>query len=240
MPSQRKLVAVVPQNLVLANDFFFWNDRQGCFVLERLTLGSARSARLQLAPHLRDANVRWYAEGMRREPVRSEPPFAGQLLAQAGALYSFARYLCRDSAQAEDLVQDAFARALDAQSSFVLGTNLKAWLFRILRNAFLDAKRRQRKNPLTAHEESDLEAAVSDEWLRGDIEIDCLRGLVARDIEAALNRLSDDGRSVILLDLEGFTETEIAGVMDTAVGTVKSRLARARAALREELKEYAK
>ncbi len=184
--------------------------------------------------------MRWYAEGMRRETTRSEPPFAALLLAQAGALYNFACYLCRDPAEAEDLVQDAFARALHAQSSFAVGSNLRAWLFRILRNTFLDAKRRQRKNPLTVHEESDAEAVASNDWLRGDIEIDRLRGLVARDIEAALNRLSDDGRSVILLDLEGFTETEIASVMDTAVGTVKSRLARARAALREALKEYAK
>jgi RNA polymerase sigma-70 factor (ECF subfamily) len=189
---------------------------------------------------LRDAGVRCYADGMRREPNRSEPPFAGQLLGQAAALYNFARYLCRDPAEAEDLVQDAFARALDAESSFIIGSNLKAWLFRILRNAFLDARRRQNKSPVMAADESDPAAVASDAWLRGDIEIDRLRGLVARDIEAALNRLGDDARSVILLDLEGFTETEIANVMDTAVGTVKSRLARARAALREELKEYAK
>jgi len=175
---------------------------------------------------------------MLREPPRSEPPFAEQLLEQAGALYNFACYLCRNPAEAEDLVQDAFARALNAQTSFVLGSNLRAWLFRILRNTFLDGRRRQRKSPLT--EESDGEAASSDDWLRGDFEIDRLRGLVARDIEAALSRLSEEGRTVILLDLEGFTETEIASVMDTAVGTVKSRLARARATLREELKEYAK
>ncbi|HEY0468992.1 MAG TPA: sigma-70 family RNA polymerase sigma factor, partial [Polyangiaceae bacterium] len=167
---------------------------------------------------------------MRREPSPSDPPFAAQLLAQAEALYNFARYLCRDPAEAEDLVQDAFTRALNAQSSFVVGSNLRAWLFRILRNAFLDARRRQRINPLTVHEHADAEAVASDDWLRGDIEIDRLRSLVARDIENALNRLSDDARSVILLDLEGFTETEIASVMDTAVGTVKSRLARARAA----------
>lgn len=203
-----------------------------------LNFGSASSKRFTSAPHLRDASLHWYAEGMLREPPRSEPPFAEQLLEQAGALYNFACYLCRNPAEAEDLVQDAFARALNAQTSFVLGSNLRAWLFRILRNTFLDGRRRQRKSPLT--EESDGEAASSDDWLRGDFEIDRLRGLVARDIEAALSRLSEEGRTVILLDLEGFTETEIASVMDTAVGTVKSRLARARATLREELKEYAK
>jgi len=200
----------------------------------------ARTNRIDSAPHLRDASVRWYAEGMHREPPRSEPPFAEQLLEQAGALYNFARYLCRDPAEAEDLVQDAFARALNAQGSFVVGTNLRAWLFRILRNTFVDGKRRQRRQPLSEQEQNEGETANGDDWLRGDIEIDRLRGFVARDIEAALNRLSDDARSVILLDLEGFTETEIASVMDTAVGTVKSRLARARAALRIELKEYAK
>jgi len=205
-----------------------------------LTRTSARPRRSDPAPHLQEASVHWYAAGMRREPTRSEPPFAEQLLAQADALYNFARYLCRDSSEADDLVQDAFTRALNAQGSFVGGTNLRAWLFRILRNAFLDAKRRQRKYSASEREQSELESAGGDDWLRGDIEIDRLRALVAQDIEAALSQLSDDARSVILLDLEGFTETEIASVMDTAVGTVKSRLARARAALREALKEYAK
>jgi len=209
-------------------------------LIERLNRGYAGTRRVDSAPHLRDASVHWYAEGMRREAPRSEPPFAEQLLAQADALYNFARYLCRDPGEAEDLVQDAFTRALNAHSSFVVGTNLRAWLFRILRNTFLDAKRRQRKLPLTGREDCELESSGDTDWLRGDIEIDRLRGFVARDIEAALNRLSDDARSVVLLDLEGFTETEIASVMDTAVGTVKSRLARARAALRETLKEYAK
>jgi len=189
---------------------------------------------------LRDASVRWYAEDMRREPPRSEPPFPAQLLEQASALYNFARYLCRDPSEAEGLVQDAFTRALNAQGSFVAGSNLRAWLFRILRNTFLDAKRRQRKHTSSIHERDESENSTGDDWLRGDLEIDRLRGFVARDIEAALSRLSDESRSVVLLDLEGFTESEIASVMDTAVGTVKSRLARARAALRVELKEYAK
>lgn len=209
-------------------------------LIGKLKPTSTRPRVIDPAPHLRDASVRWYAEGMRREPSRSEPPFAALLMEQAGALYNFARYLCRDPAEAEDLVQDAFTRALNAQGSFVVGSNLRAWLFRILRNGFLDAKRRQRKQPLSEHQQDDLEDTGGDDWLRGDLEIDRLRGFVARDIQTALNRLSDDAKSVILLDLEGFTETEIANVMDTAVGTVKSRLARARAALRIQLKEYAK
>jgi len=208
-------------------------------VYPELTHGSARPARTEPAPPLRATGPRWYVQNMSRETSPSEPPSAAQLLALAPALYNFARYLCRDSAQAEDLVQEAFTRALGAQSTFATGSNLRAWLFRILRNAFLDAKRRERKGPLLRNAADD-EPAAGDVWLRGDVEIDRLRGLVARDIDAALGRLSEDGRSVILLDLEGFTETEIASVMDSAVGTVKSRLARARAVLREALQEYAK
>ncbi len=176
---------------------------------------------------------------MRGEQAKSQPPFSEQLLGQAGALYNFARYLCRDPALAEDLMQDTFARALDAERSFVAGSNLKAWLFRILRNSFLDGRRRERRNPVVLGSDDETEPASAEVWLRGDIEIDRLRGIVARDIEAALARLSDDARAVVLLDLEGFTETEISNVMEVAVGTVKSRLARARAVLREQLQEYA-
>ena len=201
-----------------------------------------RPTRVAHVTRLPDTGQRWYVEAMPRESSALEPPFGERLMEQASALYNFARYLSRDSVVAEELVQDAFARALDAQTRFVPGSNLKAWLFRILRNAFLDARRRDRRSPVTLRGSDDGqdEDDASDAWLRGDIELDRLRNLVARDIEAALGRLSDDARAVILLDLEGFTETEIASVMDTAIGTVKSRLARARAVLREELREYAK
>ena len=178
---------------------------------------------------------------MRRQTREGEASFGAQLLPHADSLYNFARSLCRDAALAEDLVQEAFARALDAEAQFSSGTNLKAWLFRILRNAFLDRRRRERKSPIELREANDdAPDGLTDVWLRGDLELDRLRGMIVADIEAALGGLSDDARSVVLLDLEGFTETEIAKVMDTAVGTVKSRLARARAVLREALQEYAK
>jgi RNA polymerase sigma-70 factor (ECF subfamily) len=166
-----------------------------------------------------------------------------EALAYADALHNLARYLTRNHADAEDLVQETYARALRGAAQFTPGTNLKAWLFRILRNTFVSLYRRQRADPTVGGLDTvDPGEAGTDEpgWFRGDLELDRLRGVVAEEIEAALMSLTEDARTIVLLDLEGLTEGEAAGVLGCAVGTVKSRLARARAALRERLRDYAK
>jgi len=166
---------------------------------------------------------------------------ANEALAYADALHNLARYLTGSETDAEDLVQETYARALRAAHQFTPGTNLKAWLFRILRNTFLSLYRRQRHNPTVGGLDTvnpDVPGVASESWLLGDIELDRLRKVVAQELEAALMTLSDDARTVILLDLEGLKETEVAEVLGCAVGTVKSRLARARAALRQRLKDY--
>jgi RNA polymerase sigma-70 factor (ECF subfamily) len=164
-----------------------------------------------------------------------------EALVHADALFRLAYRLTGSEADAEDIVQDTYARAFAASSQFTDGTNVRAWLFRILRNAYIDSYRRERANPVRGGLEVDEDAASpARELLRDDEELERLRSVVADDIQAALMTLSADARTVVLLDLEGLTETELATVLGCAVGTVKSRLGRARAALRERLREYAR
>src|SRR5690242_14533161 len=164
---------------------------------------------------------------------------AREALGHVDGLYKLARYLTGRDADAEDLVQETYARAVAGAAGFTPGTNLKAWLFRILRNTFISLYRRRRVSP----EVSGLEladASADEAWLRDDLELDRLRKVVGEEIEAALMTLSEDARTVVLLDLEDLTEVEMAAVLECPVGTIKSRLARARAALRRRLADYAR
>jgi len=174
---------------------------------------------------------------------RLPPPLPRAAFEHLDALFRLARRLTGDDAEAEDLVQEAFARAMDKRAQFVPGTNLRAWLFRILRNLYIDGWRRAKASPVREHLDEEVpaaEAMAAGEPLRGDEELDLLRSLVADDIEAALRELSVDARTIVLLDLEGFAQEELAEVLGCNVGTVKSRLSRARAKLRELLREYAR
>jgi len=171
--------------------------------------------------------------------TESRASIEDQILGHADSLYNLARYLTGSSSDAEDLVQETFIRALRAAGRLDDVPNLKPWLYTILRNVFYDlcrsGKHRRAEEPL---DEDDL--GPSDARLRGDAELDLLRRLVGREIEAAVSKLGDESRTVLLLDLEGFTETEIAGIMQCPVGTVKSRLMRARLNLRKLLSHHAK
>ena len=162
-------------------------------------------------------------------------------LAYADTLHNLARYLTGNETDAEDLVQETYARALRSAGQFAPGTNLKAWLFRILRNTFLSAYRRERASPIRGGLDTVTPSppeAPPPGWRPDDAELDRLRKIAAEDIERALMSLTDDARTVILLDLEGLTEVEAAQVLGCPVGTVKSRLWRARTALRQRLRDY--
>jgi RNA polymerase sigma-70 factor (ECF subfamily) len=157
-----------------------------------------------------------------------------EAVAYADGLYNFAHHLTRNPAEAEDLVQETYARALGAVAQFVDGTDLRAWLFRILRNTFLDLRRRDQRQ----RTEGGLDTVGEDGRSRAQSEPRQLGQVVGREIEAALGALSEEARLVVLLDLEGFSEAEVAECLGCPVGTVKSRLFRARAALRERLQDH--
>src|SRR5919198_578203 len=164
---------------------------------------------------------------------------AREALGHVDALYRLARYLTGRDADAEDLVQETYARALAGAAGFTPRPHLQAWMFPILRNGLISLQPRRRASPEVSG--LDLaETAASEELLRDDLELDRLRKVVAEEIEAALMSLSDDARTVVLLDLEDLSEVEMAAVLECPVGTVKSRLARARAALRRRLRDYAR
>ena len=163
-----------------------------------------------------------------------------EALAYADALHDFAYHLTANATEAEDLVQETYARALGAAEQFAAGSNLKAWLFRILQHLFIDNYRRERhRRTVGGLDTTDGEAEASESDLaRDEMDQGQLKQVVGHEIEVALMRLTADARLVVLLDLQGFSEAETASLLECAPGTVKSRLYRARASLRELLRDH--
>ncbi len=166
---------------------------------------------------------------------------AREAIAHVHALHRLARRLTGDDREAEDLVQETYVHALAALDRFEPGTDLRAWLLRILRNAHVSAWRRSRRGPRPLEEdEKDDGPIAEDPFLRGDLGPEQLRAVVGTEIEEALAALGPDARALVVLHLEGLTDRELAEVMGWPLGTVKSRLFRARAALRDRLAPYAR
>ncbi len=163
----------------------------------------------------------------------TSPSLAEQALGHVDELYGLARHLCGNPSDAEDLVQDTYARALAGASRFEDGTNLRAWLFRILRNCFIDRARR-RKLVLEVPDD-EIDTIAPELWEPAKLEQ--LRYLGAAEVNAAIAALPIEFRFVVLLDVEGFSEAETAEILRCPPGTVKSRLSRAKARLRAMLKE---
>ena len=169
--------------------------------------------------------------------VKDEPApqstLAERALDHTDELYGLARHLCGNTSDAEDLVQDTFTRALAGSGRFEEGSSLRAWLFRILRNCFIDHARR--KKIVLEIPDDTLDARGQEQWDAAALEQ--LRYLTATEVTRAIAMLPIESRLVVLLDVEGFSEAEIADISHCAPGTVKSRLSRARARLRAALKE---
>ena len=177
---------------------------------------------------------------------RSE--FSEQAMQYAPQLYSAAVRMTRNAADAEDLVQETFLKAYRSFHTFEDGSNLRAWLYRILTNTFINSYRAKQRRP----EETELDD-VEDLYLYrriGGLEAalasrsaeDQLMDMFTDDeVKTALEDLPDNFRiPVLLADVEGFSYKEIAEIMDTPIGTVMSRLHRGRKAMQRELYEFAR
>ena len=175
---------------------------------------------------------------------RQREAFEREALPHLDALHAYALHLCRDSADADDLVQETYIKALSNFASYQTGTNCRAWLFRILTNTFFNMRpSRKRHNPLDS-EMPELELALAesaqDRGIYRPIDMQLLDGVVSKHVTDALDALPPEFRTVLLLaDLHDFSYKEIADVVECPVGTVMSRLFRARKAMQKRLLNHA-
>jgi RNA polymerase sigma-70 factor (ECF subfamily) len=177
----------------------------------------------------------------------SQDAFETEALSYIDALYRTALRMTRSEADAEDLVQETYIRALRFREQFTPGTNLKAWLFRILTNTFINTYRKRARAPETTElddvDEFSLYRRMSEERAASsspDPEREFLDGIVSSEVKEALADLPEKFRATVLLDVEGFSYKEIAEMLGVPIGTVMSRLHRGRKFLQRRLYELAR
>ncbi len=170
--------------------------------------------------------------------------FDNEFMPHINAMYNFAYRLTMDEDDSKDLLQDTYLKAYRFINSFQQGTNAKAWLFRILKNSFINDYRKKSKEPSKVdyqEVESYYNSEDVDRQITTDLRVEALQDMIGDEISNALNALDVDFKTVIILcDLEGFKYDEMAKILDIPIGTVRSRLHRARNLLKEKLSEYAK
>ncbi len=174
------------------------------------------------------------------DPAPGREAFEAEVIPQLDSLYRLALRLTTDPSRAEDLVQDTVLKAFRSWQRFQPGTNIRSWLFTILRNTFINDYRRRQREPIPM----DLETAEPHATFRAVDDEDPEGTFFAQIVDAkvleAIDRLPEDFREVLVLsDIENLTYAEIADVLGIPVGTVKSRLFRARRQLQEVLYDHA-
>ncbi len=170
--------------------------------------------------------------------------FVKEAIPHMDSLYNFALKMTNDSDDASDLLQETYLKAYRFFDKFERGTNCKAWLFRIMKNSFINIYRKNIREPdkIDYDEvENFYENIKSDSATPNDLERELFENVLDDEAMTAVQSLPDDFRTVILLcDIEGFTYEEIADFIDCPIGTVRSRLHRARKMLAVKLHNYAK
>jgi RNA polymerase sigma-70 factor, ECF subfamily len=172
--------------------------------------------------------------------------FESDALQYLDQLYAGALRMTRNPADAEDIVQETYAKAYASFHQFTPGTNLKAWLYRILTNTYINSYRKKQREPQLSDGEKveDWQLARAESHTSGGLksaEMVALENLPDSDVKEALQQLAPDFRlAVYLADVEGFSYKEIAEIMGTPIGTVMSRLNRGRTQLRALLADYAR
>ncbi|MDP5139109.1 MAG: sigma-70 family RNA polymerase sigma factor, partial [Spirosomaceae bacterium] len=169
--------------------------------------------------------------------------FNTEFIPHIDSMYNFAFRLTNDEDDANDLVQDTYMKAFRFINSFQQGTNAKAWLFRILKNSFINDYRKKSKQPAKVdyqEVETTYNSESTDSETTTDLRTETVQNMIGDEVATALNSLPVDFRTVIILcDIEGFTYEEMAKILDIPIGTVRSRLHRARNLLKEKLRSYA-
>lgn len=175
--------------------------------------------------------------------VEKDQQFEEEFMPHIDSLYNFAYRLTFDDDDANDLVQETYLKAYRFFESYEKGTNAKAWLFRILKNSFINDFRKKSREPSKVDYQEVETFYNSEDTPQNhtvDLRVDAVQNLIGDEITTALNSLEVDFRAIIILsDLEGFTYEELSKILDIPIGTVRSRLHRARNLLKEKLKEYA-
>lgn len=179
-------------------------------------------------------------------PQKSEKQkaFEREALPHANLLYNFALRMTNNAADADDLVQETYLKAYRFWDKYEQGTNIRAWLFRILKNSYINRYRKEAKEPDTVDYDDvkNFYASIRDESADpNDLQEAIFGNLLDDDVAKAIAELPEDFRTVVILsDIEGLTYEEIAAFVDCPLGTVRSRLHRGRKLLHAKLLKYAK